>query len=74
MIVRDYGLDFPIKQGEQTIEFTPSKEGVVRWSCWMGMIPGSFVVVNDVNNQTEKTALETAAPRQVKGGCGCGGR
>ena len=75
IIVRDYNLDFPIKKGEQTIEFTPTKEGVVRWSCWMGMISGSFTIVNDVNNQTEQTALEKTAPQPVgkTGGCGCGG-
>jgi plastocyanin domain-containing protein len=75
IVVRDYGLDFPINRGEQTIEFTPNKEGVVRWSCWMGMIPGSFIVVNDVNNKTEQKTLEaTAPPLTNSGGCGCGGR
>jgi plastocyanin domain-containing protein len=74
IIVRDYNLSFPIDQGEQTIEFTPSKEGVVRWSCWMGMIPGTFIVVNDVNNQTEQKTLENATTpfSGRSGGCGCG--
>ncbi|NYZ79519.1 sulfite exporter TauE/SafE family protein [Candidatus Micrarchaeota archaeon] len=75
IIVRDYGLDFPINPGEQTVEFTPDKEGVVRWSCWMGMIPGTFVVVNDINNKTEQNTLAQTLPSSpVKsGGCGCGG-
>ncbi len=74
IIVRDYGLDFSIKQGEQTIEFTPTKEGVVRWSCWMGMIPGTFVVVSDINNKTEQNNIEQTAPISPAstGGCGCG--
>lgn len=73
IIVRDYGLEFPINPGEQTIEFTPDKEGVVRWSCWMGMIPGTFIVVNDVNNKTEQSVVVAAAPAPPKsGGCGCG--
>jgi sulfite exporter TauE/SafE/copper chaperone CopZ len=76
IIVRDYGLDFPINSGEQTIEFTPAKEGVVRWSCWMGMIPGTFVVVNDINNKTEQKTIEQTTPPlpASTGGCGCGGR
>lgn len=76
IIVRDYALDFPIHEGEQVIEFTPDTEGVVRWSCWMGMIPGTFIVVNDVTNRTEQTALEkTITPLSGEtGGCGCGGR
>ncbi|QLJ52507.1 MAG: HMA domain-containing protein [Candidatus Fermentimicrarchaeum limneticum] len=75
IIVRDYGLDFPINKGEQTIEFAPNKEGVIRWSCWMGMIPGTFIVVNDINNKTEQSTLEQTAPSlpPSTGGCGCGG-
>jgi len=38
------GLEFDIKKGEQTIEFTPTEAGTIRWSCWMGMIRGSFIV------------------------------
>ncbi|VVB84656.1 putative copper-exporting P-type ATPase A [uncultured archaeon] len=38
------GLKFRIRSGEQTIEFTPKEAGTIRWSCWMGMIPGSFIV------------------------------
>lgn len=39
-----YNLEFDLVQGKQTIEFTPTKSGVVPWSCWMGMIPGTFIV------------------------------
>jgi len=75
IIVRDYGLDFPIHEGEQVIEFTPNKEGVVRWSCWMGMIPGTFIVVNDINNKTEQNTLAATLPSSSgTGGCGCGGK
>ncbi len=45
IVVPTLGLEFQIKLGEQTIEFTPQQEGVIPWSCWMGMIPGAFVVV-----------------------------
>jgi len=38
------GLEFDVKKGEQTIEFTPTEAGTIRWSCWMGMIRGSFIV------------------------------
>ena len=37
-------LSFNILPGEQTIEFTPEGPGVIPWSCWMGMIHGSFIV------------------------------
>jgi sulfite exporter TauE/SafE/copper chaperone CopZ len=74
IIVRDYGLEFPINPGEQTIQFTPDKEGVVRWSCWMGMISGTFIVMNDISNKTEQSAVVATAPvPSTGGGCGCGG-
>ncbi len=47
IVVRDYGLDIKLQKGTQIIEFTPAEAGVVPWSCWMGMIPGTFIVVED---------------------------
>ncbi len=44
-----YKLNFPVKKGLQTIEFTPTKTGTINWSCWMGMIPGKFIVRDDVS-------------------------
>ncbi|MFA6064628.1 MAG: sulfite exporter TauE/SafE family protein [archaeon] len=79
-----YNLNFSIKQGEQTIEFTPDKVGVIQWSCWMGMIQGTFVVREDVGvdstgkviitaqAQQQATADLATAPKKT-GGCGCGG-
>ncbi len=84
IVVPEYGLNFPIKKGEQVIEFTPTKEGVISWSCWMGMIPGAFVV-RDQKDIAEGGAIdpgsgEGALPRGgtcrmsggIGGGC-CGG-
>ncbi|MBU2634062.1 MAG: sulfite exporter TauE/SafE family protein [Nanoarchaeota archaeon] len=76
------GLKFDIKKGEQIIEFTPTEEGVISWSCWMGMIPGTFIVKEDVdlNNNEEIQQELDAIPKQQGGscggsggGCGCGG-
>jgi len=44
IIVPSLGLEFDIKKGEQIIEFTPTEAGTIKWSCWMGMIRGSFSV------------------------------
>ncbi len=49
IVVPTLGLEFQIKLGEQTIEFTPQQDGVIPWSCWMGMMPGAFVVVGATN-------------------------
>jgi uncharacterized protein len=73
------GLNFDIKQGEQTIEFTPTETGTISWSCWMGMIPGVFIVQDDVDDGSANQALnEVEVPKggscgSSGGGCGCGG-
>lgn len=74
--VPKYGLEFDIQQGEQVIEFTPDKEGTITWSCWMGMIPGVFVVKDDVDLSNAAAIQEELAniPELPKGSCGdsCG--
>lgn len=81
--VPEYGLDFNIKQGEQVIEFTPTKSGKVSWSCWMGMIPGVFVVEDnpgqeDLNDvvvpQGSTCGIPSGKGCGCGGGCGCGSR
>lgn len=74
--VPKYGLDFDIRPGEQIIEFTPDKEGIIRWSCWMGMIPGTFIVKEDIDLGDEEEVQKEleAVPEQPRGSCGgsCG--
>jgi sulfite exporter TauE/SafE/copper chaperone CopZ len=79
--VPKYGLNFDIKKGEQIIEFTPTETGTVPWSCWMGMIPGTFIVKDDldVNNaaaiQKELDSIQVPKGGSCGGsggGCGCG--
>jgi sulfite exporter TauE/SafE/copper chaperone CopZ len=80
--VPSLGLEFDIIPGEQTIEFTPNKVGNIRWSCWMGMIPGMFIVKDDIDLQDSGSAQEELNNVEVPaggscggsgGGCGCGG-
>ena len=70
IIVKDYGLDIKLKKGLNVVEFTPDKTGTVRWSCWMGMIPGSFVVTNDGSASAQEVAA--AAVPVGEGGCTAG--
>jgi sulfite exporter TauE/SafE/copper chaperone CopZ len=80
IIVRDYGLDIKLRQGLQEVEFTPDEEGVIRWSCWMGMIPGQFIVTDsdNVSGTPEAGAGIPQLPAagscgsSCTGGCGCG--
>ncbi len=44
IVVPEYEITVSVVPGEQTVEFTPTKSGVVPWSCGMGMLRGSFTV------------------------------
>ena len=58
-------MKIELKEGTQIIEFTPPESGVVPWSCWMGMIPGTFIVLDDVaHSQGEMKRPRPIPPRQ----------
>jgi len=70
------GLEFDIKKGEQIIEFTPTEAGTIPWSCWMGMISGTFIVSDDID-LSDSTAVQQeldSTPQPKAGSCGgsCG--
>jgi sulfite exporter TauE/SafE/copper chaperone CopZ len=70
-----YNLKFDVKQGLQTIEFTPTETGTIRWSCWMGMIPGSFIVKDTVTAQDQQQVQsqpKAAAGADTGGSCNMG--
>ena len=37
-------MTIDLAEGLQMVEFTPKVAGVISWSCYMGMIPGTFIV------------------------------
>ncbi len=45
MIISEYGITAKLTEGENLIEFTPTKTGQFGYSCWMGMIRSSITVV-----------------------------
>ncbi|MDR1362629.1 MAG: sulfite exporter TauE/SafE family protein [Spirochaetaceae bacterium] len=45
MIIREYGIEYQFKQGENIIEFIPARSGNFSYSCWMGMIRGNISVI-----------------------------
>jgi len=68
----DYDLDVKLNKGMNVVEFVPDEAGTVRWSCWMGMIPGTFIITDD-GVVSEAVLNEVAASAPASGGCGCGG-
>lgn len=44
IIIPSLNISKDIEPGDNVIYFTPKEDGVVPFSCWMGMVRGSFVV------------------------------
>lgn len=68
----------PLTPGQVSVkEFTPTKVGKYKFSCWMGMISGTIEVVDQnspVQNPTNQqgNSDNSIIPSGAKG-CGCGG-
>ncbi|WP_246206931.1 sulfite exporter TauE/SafE family protein [Methylocystis heyeri] len=74
IIAPGLGLEFDVRQGAQTIEFTPKTVGVVPWSCWMGMLRGEFDVVERpgalaAGRSASAASAQVAASRQAPSPC-----
>jgi len=44
LTIPSYGIRRTLVPGDNLIEFTPKKEGVITYSCWMGMISSRITV------------------------------
>lgn len=44
MLLQDFGEEVTLDEGENVVEFTPTKAGTYSYYCWMGMIRGSISV------------------------------
>jgi uncharacterized protein len=64
IVVPGLHLEFDVKPGEQTIEFTPRETGVIPWSCWMGMLPGAFDVIDAPAPAAPPEIARTQAPEK----------
>jgi len=68
IVVPQYGLEIKLKPGVQVIEFTPAETGevVVPWSCWMGMIHGTFIVAENSQQSKGNPSLNLPAVKPDK--------
>ncbi len=53
IVVPKLGLEFDVREGVQTIEFTPKETGIIPWSCWMGMLHGQFEVISGTGHHSD---------------------
>ncbi|URA11263.1 urease accessory protein UreH domain-containing protein [Thermospira aquatica] len=49
IVIPALGIEKRLIPGENIIEFTPTNEGNIYYSCWMGMISSTIKVVNNIN-------------------------
>jgi uncharacterized protein len=68
IVVPKYGLEIKLHPGLQVIEFTPTESGevVVPWSCWMGMLHGTFSVVGNPQQTKVNQPLNLPAAKPDK--------
>lgn len=55
ILVPKLNLEIELHPGAQVIEFTPQESGSIPWSCWMGMLHGTFEVVDEVGATRKPT-------------------
>ena len=70
-----YNIVKELIPGENIIEFTPSQEGNITYTCWMGMISSNIKVVNNINEMNIEEIQQEFDNNEpfVRGGSGCCG-
>ena len=69
IFIREYGIEYTFKPGDNVIEFLPAKAGRFRYSCWMAMIHSTITVLAEGDNAAEVLAAyadPTPKPAGVK--------
>lgn len=67
MLLKEYGIAHEFTEGENIIEFTPTKSGTVQYTCWMGMIRGN-IFVTDGDEAVTETVMEQPSDVPVSAG------
>lgn len=51
ILIPEYGIEQPLKPGDNIVEFMPTETGTYGYSCWMGMITSKITVVETLENK-----------------------
>lgn len=72
LVLDNYGLNINLEEGMNRVEFTPDHAGIVKWSCGMNMLKGSFLITE--SGQATQQQISEATPKKSSScSCGCGG-
>ncbi|MCK4892294.1 MAG: sulfite exporter TauE/SafE family protein, partial [Candidatus Pacebacteria bacterium] len=73
IIVSEYNIKKKLDYGENVIEFVPKKTGDIKFSCWMQMVWGKFVVTESDTLPSSEDLLKEQVDLPTNGTCGtCG--
>lgn len=75
IIIPEWNIQKKLSEGDNFVEFTPTKTGTFGYSCWMNMIQSSITVIAQGSGETGAAApsqpLNDAGGYRGNGGC-CG--
>ena len=71
IIMPEYNIQKPLEYGENIIEFVPDRLGEIKFSCWMQMVWGKFVVTEDEVDPSQKNLIQEQL--DVPQGTSCSG-
>jgi len=63
--IPSYGIRKTLVPGDNLIEFTPKKEGVIAYTCWMGMISSRITVVKDLADSKALSSAGGSTPSEL---------
>jgi len=77
IILPEYNIKKTLQYGENVIEFIPKRLGDIKFSCWMQMVWGKFVVTEKDEEPTSQNLYQASLDLPQGGTCGgtgtCGG-
>lgn len=68
-----YNIRKKLVPGDNVIEFTPTEEGNITYTCWMGMIRSTIKVVADLNAVSDTDVQEAVTSSDDSGYAGLNG-
>lgn len=63
--IPSYGIRKTLVPGDNLIEFAPNNEGVISYTCWMGMISSRITVVRNLADGSAISAAGAPAPADL---------
>ena len=74
IMIESLGIKKDLEYGENIIEFMlPENVSEIKFSCWMRMVWGKFVITDKNINPTSQDIKREAEDLPTSGSCGCGG-